>query len=311
MTETDIAPEWYGLATAIGLGTLLAYTIFEFVFILITRKDLPFKLEFLQPLKNFMLVAIIGQGLRFGAMWFTTAGLAIIGTQLTPFHLPDHWSKWAIGLVIYEFWYWVQHWAGHKVRLFWCIHAPHHAPKTINMIAGLNHHFLESLIYFPVFFGFMNAICGVPVEVILVITAIDGLWGSFLHISPAVVKGKYGPLEYFMQTPSYHRVHHGRNVRYMDTNYNSITLLWDWIMGTRQPLLDDDPVDYGITREVDTTSLMDVQFGEFTALWRDVKSAPGIANKIRYMIMPPGWSHTGDHKTATVQKAAHQTSLAE
>ena len=25
---------------------------------------------------------------------------------------------------------------------------------------------------------------------------------------------------------------------------------------------------------------------------------PGIKNKFLYIFMPPGWSHTGDHKTA-------------
>ncbi|UAY52294.1 hypothetical protein [Ferruginibacter albus] len=30
----------------------------------------------------------------------------------------------------------------------------------------------------------------------------------------------------------------------------------------------------------------------------NVKAAPGIKNKFLYFIMPPGWSHTGDHKTA-------------
>jgi len=29
-----------------------------------------------------------------------------------------------------------------------------------------------------------------------------------------------------------------------------------------------------------------------------VWKAPGIKNKFLYIVMPPGWSHTGDHKTA-------------
>jgi hypothetical protein len=45
-------------------------------------------------------------------------------------------------------------------------------------------------------------------------------------------------------------------------------------------------------------SFLDAYFGEFGALMRDVYHAPGIKNKFLYIIMPPGWSHTGDHKTA-------------
>jgi hypothetical protein len=35
-------------------------------------------------------------------------------------------------------------------------------------------------------------------------------------------------------------------------------------------------------------------------LAKDIYHAPGIINKIRYLFMPPGWSHTGDHKTSKV-----------
>lgn len=44
----------------------------------------------------------------------------------------------------------------------------------------------------------------------------------------------------------------------------------------------------------------DMYFGEFTALFRDVKNAPGLKNKLLYLIMPPGWSHTGKHTTASM-----------
>jgi hypothetical protein len=47
-------------------------------------------------------------------------------------------------------------------------------------------------------------------------------------------------------------------------------------------------------------SFTDAYFGEFTALLRDIRKAPGLKNKLLYLVMPPGWSHTGDHKTARV-----------
>ena len=53
-------------------------------------------------------------------------------------------------------------------------------------------------------------------------------------------------------------------------------------------------------------NFMDAYFGEITALARDVYKAPGIKNKILYLFMPPGWSHTGEHKTAAVMKKLHQ-----
>jgi hypothetical protein len=47
-------------------------------------------------------------------------------------------------------------------------------------------------------------------------------------------------------------------------------------------------------------SFLDAYFGEIVALAKDVYRAPGIKNKVFYIFMPPGWSHTGDHKMTHV-----------
>ena len=288
---------------AVGLA-MIVYVVVEFIYLAFIGKKAPFRRDFLQPLKG-VLAQVISVALvqRLTAI-FTVAAMGLIGATQAPFSLPDAWYSWIIALLIYEFWYWVQHYLAHKVRLLWCIHAPHHAPPNMNMLVGANRHVLEGIFYFPFFLGFVPALCGVPVEMIVVINLIDGIWGSLLHISPNVVKRRYGPLEYVLQTPSYHRVHHGKNPRYMDTNYNSITLFWDWALGTLQPLKDDEPVRFGITRPVQVDSYWSVHFGEFRALWRDVAAAPGLWNKLAYLVMPPGWSHTGEHNTVSMQKNA-------
>ncbi len=70
--------------------------------------------------------------------------------------------------------------------------------------------------------------------------------------------------------------------------------------GTYQDKEDELPIQYGITREMDSGSFFDVYFGEFKALYKDVKNAPGLKNKALYLIMPLGWSHIGEHQTAKI-----------
>ena len=41
-----------------------------------------------------------------------------------------------------------------------------------------------------------------------------------------------GPLEYVLNTPSHHRVHHARNPYAIDKNYGGILIIWDRIFGT-------------------------------------------------------------------------------
>jgi len=233
----------------------------------------------------------------------TVGVAAVAGASLSPIEGGLGISWWVYGWIVYEFWYWVQHWAAHKVRLLWCIHAPHHAPGSIHMLVGANRHFLELVFYFPLFFGFVPALMGVHPLICVGVNLVDGIWGSFLHISDRVVpRGRYGLLERVLQTPSYHRVHHAKNPRYMDTNYNSITLLWDWLLGTLQPLRDDEPVRYGITREIDTGSFWDLHFGEFRALGRDLRAARSVRDRLALLLMPPGWRPDGGGRTVADAK---------
>ncbi|MDG2305650.1 MAG: sterol desaturase family protein [Candidatus Binatia bacterium] len=241
-----------------------------------------------------------GVGITLGILLLAEGGAA-----LSPIEGGFTWPWWIFGWVVYEFWYWVQHWGAHKVRFLWCMHSPHHAPRSMHMLVGANHHFAETIFYFPVFMGFFPALCGVPPLMCVAINLVDVVYGSFLHISDDVVRrGRYGVLERFLQTPAHHRVHHGRNARYMDTNYNSITLLWDWLLGTLQPLRDDDPVQYGITRDVDTGGFVDLHFGEFRLLWRDVRGARSWRERLGYLFRPPGWAPDGNGKTVADVKRA-------
>jgi hypothetical protein len=133
---------------------------------------------------------------------------------------------------------------------------------------------------------------------------IDGTWGAFIHVGENIIKdGRLGFLNNIILTPSHHRVHHAKNPQYLDTNFCNLLNIWDKVFKTyKVEERETNPV-YGITRKMNPNNFMDVYFGEIVALWKDVRKAPGIKNKLLYIIMPPGWSHTGDHSTATVVRA--------
>ncbi len=258
--------------------------------------------EYGMSLKGLGFTGLIGVLLEFVVGPFSKLLLAVWGASLAPFDAGLTPVGWFYGFFIYEMSYWVQHWLAHKVRLLWCLHSPHHAPRSMNMFVGFNHSFLEVIFYMPITLGLVPALLGVDPVIIAVLTFVDIVWGNLLHLSDKVVTRRWGLLERFMQTPSYHRVHHAQNVKYMDTNYNSITLLGDWLMGTLQPLQDHEPVRYGITREVNTSSFLDVHFGEFTSLWADLRSAGNVRTFFGYLLCPPGWNPKGEQQTAAALK---------
>ena len=63
--------------------------------------------------------------------------------------------------------------------------------------------------------------------------------------------------------------------------------------------------EYCISRQVKAGNFLDIYFGEIVLLARDVWRAPGRLDKVRYVVMPPGWSHTGENKTASALRQAY------
>jgi sterol desaturase/sphingolipid hydroxylase (fatty acid hydroxylase superfamily) len=240
----------------------------------------------------------IGRFLSIGVVSWCIAHLepiAIFKSDLS-------WYWFIYGYIIWELSHFVYHYFGHKVRLFWCLHSPHHAPQTMNLSVTYAHFFLEAP-YADIIRTSICLLLGVNPPLLFLIMAIDGTWGAFIHVGENLIKdGRLGFLNRIVLTPSHHRVHHARNPLYMDTNFCNLLNIWDKVFKTYQDEHKEVEIEYGITRPMDPRNWVDMYFGEFICLGKDIAKAPGLKNKLLYIVMPPGWSHTGDHKTATVVK---------
>ncbi|MFN3488610.1 MAG: sterol desaturase family protein [Emticicia sp.] len=254
------------------------------------RKE-SYKIPFLIILVNRIMSRLIGV-----SVLLLTIGMfqkyAIIHTSLT-------WYWFVYGYLVYELNNFIRHYLTHKVRLLWCFHSVHHSSQELNSSITLTTFFVENL-YSEFFAAMFCMLLGVQPIMLFAIMILDSIWGAFVHISEESMKNaRLGFLEKFILTPSHHRVHHGRNHLYMDTNFCSIINVWDIIFKTYQEEKKDIPVEYGITRPMDSNNFTDVYFGEIASLWHDIRSADGLKNKILYILMPPGWSHTGEYETAS------------
>jgi sterol desaturase/sphingolipid hydroxylase (fatty acid hydroxylase superfamily) len=220
--------------------------------------------------------------------------------KYAPFQTELTWYWFIYAYIVWEFGHFIYHYFGHKVRLFWCLHSTHHAPEQMNLSVTYAHFFLEAP-YADVIRTTVCILLGVQPELLFLIMFIDGTWGAFIHVGEGIMKnGRMGVLGKYILTPSHHRVHHARNAVYMDTNFCNLLNIWDRLFGTYQEELKDIQIEYGITRKMNSGNFFDVYFGEIVALAKDVWHAPGLKNKLFYIFMPPGWSHTGHHQTAKV-----------
>jgi sterol desaturase/sphingolipid hydroxylase (fatty acid hydroxylase superfamily) len=244
----------------------------------------------------FVFNRVVSRFISIAAMVFCIklfTPIAILKTSFT-------WYWFIYGYIVWEFAHFIYHYLGHKVRLFWCLHSTHHAPENMNLSVTYAHFFLEGP-YADVIRTSICILLGVNPPLLFFIMFIDGTWGAFIHVGENIMKdARLGFMNKIILTPSHHRVHHAKNPLYMDTNFCNLLNIWDRVFGTLQPERRDMEIEYGITRKMNPNSFLDVYFGEIAALAKDVKNAPGIKAKFLYIIMPPGWSHTGEHRTAKV-----------
>ena len=247
---------------------------------------------------TYVLNRVLGSYISIAALAFSI-GLfqphALFQSRIT-------WYWLIYGYIVWELGHFIYHYLAHKVRLLWCLHATHHSPESMSLFVSHAHFFLEAP-YADVIRTSVCMLLGVSPPLLFVIMFIDGTWGMFIHAGEHLIRdGRLGVLNRLVLTPSHHRVHHSRNPLYIDTNFCNLLNVWDRVFGTLQDEHGGTPPEYGITRVMKPGSFRDFYFGELVALFSDVKNTPGLRNKLAYIVMPPGWSHTGEHKTASAMR---------
>ncbi len=293
------------------LGSMIPFLlIFEFISGLIYKNPQTkvYKINFL----IYVLNRFISRFISIGVIAFVIANFQKYAFFQTTFT----WYWLIYGYIVWEFSHFIYHFLGHKVRLFWCLHATHHAPENMNLSVTYAHFFLEGP-YADAIRGSICILAGIHPTLLFFIMFIDGTWGAFIHVGENLIKdGRLGLhkilfLGKFILSPTDHRVHHARNPLYMDTNYCNLLNIWDRVFGTYQPVNEDIQIEYGITREINSGNIFDVYFGEIWALVKDIIAAPNLKSMFLYLVMPPGWSPTGNHRTADVVRKEYFRKLKE
>jgi hypothetical protein len=128
------------------------------------------------------------------------------------------------------------------------------------------------------------AVLGVPVEIYLGCRSIDLLYQFWIHTR---LVGRLGPLEWVMNTPSHHRVHHGINRRYIDRNYAGIFIIWDRMFGTFEP--ESEPVMYGAIEPLRSWNPVWAQLAGWARLIRRTRELSGF-DRVKLWFAPPEWS---------------------
>ncbi|WP_444915160.1 sterol desaturase family protein [Microbulbifer sp. TRSA007] len=175
-------------------------------------------------------------------------------TLLQPYYqwVGFNWSidnVWHLALAVlaYDFCYYWKHRICHEVNIFWAEHLVHHQSEDYNLSTALRQSSgglqLDWIFYLPLL------LIGLPAEIVIVAGAIDLIYQFWVH-TQKIPKIRW--LEWFVITPSNHRVHHAQNAVYVDKNYGGILILWDRLFGTYQQELETEPCLYGVRKPLNT-----------------------------------------------------------
>lgn len=189
-----------------------------------------------------------------------------------------------------EFCYYWFHRTSHRVRWFWAAHVPHHSGETMNFTTAMRQSVLNAFVGTFVFYLPLVWL-GVPPAVVMFCLAVDLAYQYFVHTEAV---GRFPAwYEHVFDTPSNHRVHHGRNPEYIDKNYGGVLILFDRWFGTY--VEERAKVDYGITQQIRSYNFLVLNVHEMVDMLRDVFSPGPWGQRLKHLVMPPDWQRPG-HK---------------
>lgn len=229
----------------------------------------------------------MGFGNTFAAVILGAAvvGLGVWVHQFRLFDIPIMWWSLILCFIADDFFYYWFHRTAHRIRWFWASHVIHHSSQHYNLSTALRQtwtgQFSLSFIFrLPLF------LVGFDPKLILFCAGLNLVYQFFIHTE--VVRRLPFGLELWLNTPSHHRVHHGTNARYLDRNYAGVFIVWDRLFGTFEAERDDEPVRYGIVKNLATFNPLWVAVHEWVGIGRDVINARDWRTRWLAVAGPPG-----------------------
>ena len=195
------------------------------------------------------------------------------------------WAALVLFLGVDFCYYWF-HRFSHEMNGPWAGHVVHHQSEEYNLAVALRQGTFQAC--FSWVFYLPLAWIGFPPLWFVAMSSFNTLYQFWIHTKTI---GKLGWFEWIFNTPSHHRVHHGRNPKYLDKNHAGTLIIWDRMFGTFQE--EQEEVVYGITRPLNSWNPVWANLEEFAHIYQEAKAAPYWVDKIKIWFMHPSWRPRG------------------
>lgn len=197
------------------------------------------------------------------------------------FDIPNTWWSWTLLFLGVDFFYYWFHRASHEINALWAAHIVHHQSEDYNLSVALRQSWFQG--WFSWAFYLPLAIVGFDPIMFAAVNSFNTLYQFWIHTT--TIKSM-GPLEWIINTPSHHRVHHGSNPKYIDKNHAGSLIIWDRLFGTFQK--EEEEVVYGITKPLNSWNPVWANLHYWKELLELSKQCKGF-DKVLIFLKPPGW----------------------
>ncbi|MBC7693591.1 MAG: sterol desaturase family protein [Methylotenera sp.] len=225
----------------------------------------------------------------FGA--FFELGIAVVYTRIYSQHrLFDlNINAWTILLafVMLDFNTYLFHRLSHRRHILWANHSVHHSGQEFGLAAGVRHPWFSAIILAVPQYSL--ALIGIRPQLFFPLITAFYLYQFFTHSD---VIPRLGWIEKVFVTPSHHRVHHGSDEKYLDSNYGAVLIVWDRLFGTHVEE-QEEPV-YGLVQPTGITTAVWENVHYYLYLFRAVLSLPDFKTRFQLLFSPPAFRFEGE-----------------
>lgn len=195
----------------------------------------------------------------------------------------DSTFTWLCGVLVADLGFYLWHRAAHEVNIFWSFHQVHHTPEDFNIFTGARlptfNRQIAILFYLPGAFF-------VPPSVFYTHYQLNYIFQFWIHTDAVP---SLGFIENFINTPSLHRVHHGRNRYCIDKNYGAVFSIWDRLFGTMEKEKKGEKIYYGLVHPIRSWDTFFMQFHHLKHMFKTAYSYDNWGDKLSVFFKGPGW----------------------
>ncbi|KAL1505714.1 hypothetical protein ABEB36_005216 [Hypothenemus hampei] len=190
---------------------------------------------------------------------------------------------WYLAAIGVDFCYYWVHRACHEIHILWAQHQVHHSSEEYNLAVGLRQSMLQGWCGFVFYLPLALVI---PPSQFMTHQYFNLLYQFWIHTETVKT---LGPLEYILNTPNHHRVHHGSNIYCLDKNYGGVLIIWDRIFGTFAKERHDEEIIYGLIYNQPSFNPLHLQTFYTKYVFESFQKMKGWRNKLAAIFYGPSW----------------------